>query len=156
MNAAAQLRAVSKRYGDFAALDDIGFEIPENTITGLLGRNGAGKTTAMRVLTGQEFATSGEVRIFGEAPHENERAQSQVSFIKESQKYPDSYKVHHALRAAGHMHPNWDEDYARSLVEDFQLPTNRKVNKLSRGMFSAIGVIIGLASRAPLTLFDEP
>ncbi len=85
MTAAAELRAISKRYGEFTALDDVGFEIPENTITGLLGRNGAGKTTAMRVLTGQEFATSGEVRVFGEAPHENERVLSQVSFIKESQ-----------------------------------------------------------------------
>lgn len=156
MNAAAQLRAISKDYGDFAALDDVGFEIPENTITGLLGRNGAGKTTAMRVLTGQEFATSGEVRVFGQAPHENERVLSRVSFIKESQKYPDGFKVRHALRAARHMHPHWDEDYARELVEDFQLPPNRKVNKLSRGMLSALGVIIGLASRAPLTLFDEP
>ena len=156
MTAAAQLRGISKRYGDFAALDDVGFEIPENTITGLLGRNGAGKTTAMRILTGQEFATSGEAHVFGEAPHENQRVLSRVSFIKESQKYPESFKVHHALRAAGLMHPNWDEDYARSLVEDFQLPRNRKVSKLSRGMLSGLGVIIGLASRAPLTLFDEP
>src|SRR4051812_48128242 len=54
------------------------------------------------------------------------------------------------------MFPHWDRAYADSLVEDFQLPLNRKIKKLSRGMLSALGVIIGLASRAPLTLFDEP
>ncbi|OQS15313.1 ABC transporter ATP-binding protein, partial [Nocardia donostiensis] len=51
---------------------------------------------------------------------------------------------------------HWDEDFARELLADFDLPTGRKVKKLSRGMTSALGVIIGLASRAPLTFFDEP
>lgn len=156
MSPVVSVNEVSRRYGDSTALDRVNFTIQENTITGLLGRNGAGKTTLMRILTGQEFATSGDVRVFGSHPHENESVLSQVSFIKESQKYPEAFKVRHALFSARMAHQNWDDDYARSLVEDFQLPLERKVKKLSRGMLSALGVIIGLASRAPLTLFDEP
>ena len=66
-----RLRHVTKRYGSFTALDDVSVELEENTIHGLLGRNGAGKTTIMQILTGQGFETSGEVEVFGEHPYEN-------------------------------------------------------------------------------------
>ncbi len=79
-----------------------------------------------------------------------------MCFVKESQTYPEDLKVKHVLVAAGHLLPNWDHAFAETLLDDFQLPLCRKVKKLSRGMRSALGVIIGLASRAPLTLFDEP
>lgn len=81
---------------------------------------------------------------------------SGVCFIKESQKCPDQFKVRSVLRSARMLYPDWDEDYTRSLVDDFQLPLGRLVKKLSRGMLSALGVIVGLASRAQLTFFDEP
>lgn len=149
-------RGVTMRFGSVTALDDVTFDLRENTIYGLLGRNGAGKTTLMQVLTGQLFQTSGEVRIHGAVPHENAEVLRSVSFIKESQAYPADYKVEHVLTAARHLLPHWDEAFARELVRDFDLPTDRKVKKLSRGMTSSLGVIIGLASRAPLTFFDEP
>ncbi|ONM48687.1 ABC transporter ATP-binding protein [Nocardia donostiensis] len=152
----ASARGLTMRFGSVTALEDVTFDLRENTIYGLLGRNGAGKTTLMQVLTGQMFQTSGEVRIHGAIPHENAGVLQNVSFIKESQSYPADYKVEHVLRAARHLLPHWDEDFARELLADFDLPTGRKVKKLSRGMTSALGVIIGLASRAPLTFFDEP
>jgi ABC-2 type transport system ATP-binding protein len=147
---------LTKRYGDVTALADVSFTLEENTIYGLLGRNGAGKTTLMQLITGQNLATSGTLDVFGEHPYENERTLSNVVFIKESQKYPGVYKVRHVLAMAGHLFPNWDAAYARDLVADFQLPVNRDVRKLSRGMLSALGVVVGLAARAPLTFFDEP
>jgi len=152
----ASARGLGKRFGDFVALDGIDFSLQENKIYGLLGRNGAGKTTLMQILTGQEFQTSGTVEIFGQAPHENSRALTAVCFVKESQKYPDDFKVGHVLATARHLLPHWNEEFAQTLLEDFDLPLCRKVKKLSRGMTSALGVTVGLASRAPLTLFDEP
>ncbi|MCW4353915.1 ABC transporter ATP-binding protein [Hoyosella sp. YIM 151337] len=154
--AAARCQGVTKKFGSVLALDDVSFELKPNTIHGLLGRNGAGKTTLMRVMTGQEFATSGTINILGEPPLENAKVLSQVSFIRESQKYPDDYLVKHVLSTAGHLLPHWHADLAEELLADFQLPLKRKVKKLSRGMLSALGVIVGLASRAPLTFFDEP
>ena len=147
---------LSKRYRRVTALDKVSFSLTENRIYGLLGRNGAGKTTLMQILTAQNFASSGEVSVFGEHPYENERVLSRICFIKESQTYPQNLQVQHALRAAGLIYPNWDDEFAHSLVSEFQLPLRRNVRKLSRGMLSALGIVIGLASRAPLTFFDEP
>jgi ABC-2 type transport system ATP-binding protein len=156
VSAVAEVRGVSKRYGDFTALDDVSLELRENTIHGLLGRNGAGKTTLMRVMTGQVFPNAGGVRVFGEEPAENDGVLERVSFIGESQPYPEHYHVRHVMAAAALLYPYWDAAYAESLLDDFGLPRRRNVKKLSRGMRSALGITVGLASRAPLTFFDEP
>ena len=147
---------LTKRFGEVTALDDVTFTLTGDKIYGLLGRNGAGKTTLMQLITGQNSGTSGDLMLFGERPYENERVLSRVVFIKESQTYPTAYQVRHVLSLAKRLFPNWDEDFAQSLVDDFALPRKRKVRKLSRGMLSALGVTIGLAARAPLTFFDEP
>jgi ABC-2 type transport system ATP-binding protein len=151
-----ELHELTKRFGSMTALDGVSLTIPADSITGLLGRNGAGKTTLMHVLTGQDFPTSGEVRVFGRPPAENAAVLQHIAFIKESQKYPDDFKPKHVLRSAPWFFENWDADFAARLVDDFRLPVNRRIKKLSRGQLSAVGVIVGLASRAPLTFFDEP
>lgn len=152
----ASMRGIGKHYGDVDALTDVTFDLRQHKIHGLLGRNGAGKTTIMSILTGQGIATTGEVTLFGQTPFENAAVLRDVSFVKESQTYPEDLCVGHVLTAAGHLLEHWDADFADSLVDDFRLPRGRKVKKLSRGMRSALGVTIGLAARAPLTLFDEP
>lgn len=147
---------VTKQYGSLAALAGVSVELAENTIHGLLGRNGAGKTTLMRILTGQDFETGGTVEVFGQHPYENAEVLSRVCFIKESQQYPEKFRVRHALRAGELLYENWDSAYAAALLADFAVPADRLIGKLSRGQLSAVGVIIGLTARAPLTLFDEP
>jgi ABC-2 type transport system ATP-binding protein len=96
------------------------------------------------------------VQVFGEAPYENSRVLSQICFVKDSQKYPDRYRVIDVLEQAALFFPHWDLEYAFALIEDFQLPLKRRMKALSRGMLSVVGAIVGLASRAPLTIFDEP
>jgi ABC-2 type transport system ATP-binding protein len=160
MSVVARVEGLSKSYGHGAntvhAVAVACFALEENRIHGLLGRNGAGKTTLMQLLTGQEFATRGTIEVFGESPVESARVLDNVCFIKESQRYPDDFRVKHVLRSAPWFFPDWDDDFAADLVERFRLPENRRVKKLSRGQLSAVGVIVGLASRAPLTFFDEP
>ncbi|MGO1467798.1 MAG: ABC transporter ATP-binding protein [Microbacterium gubbeenense] len=156
MDPVIQVRDLTKTYKDTTALDGVSFDIERNTIYGFLGRNGAGKTTAMSILTAQNFATSGSVRIFGEEPYENARVLSRMCFVRESQKYPDEANARVAFRSAALFFPNWDQDLCERLIEDFQLPLKTTIKKLSRGQLSAVGVIIGLASRAEITFFDEP
>jgi ABC-2 type transport system ATP-binding protein len=156
MSHVVHVEGLTKRYGSVTALDDVGFSITRGSIVGLLGRNGAGKTTLLQILSAQGFESGGRVEVFGEHPYENERVLSRICFIKESQKYPDAFTVRNVLDAARLMYRDWDEAFAQSLLEDFDLPPRRRVKKLSRGMLSALGVIVGLASRAPLTFFDEP
>jgi ABC-2 type transport system ATP-binding protein len=151
-----EVRSLTKRYRDTLAVDDVSFTIEKDRIYGLLGRNGAGKTTVMSILTAQNFATSGDVRIFGEHPYENSRVLGRMCFVREGQKYPDDALPLHAFRTARLFFPNWDQALADRLIADFQLPIKRRIKKLSRGQLSAVGVIIGLASRAEITFFDEP
>ncbi|MGV8969753.1 MAG: ABC transporter ATP-binding protein [Microbacteriaceae bacterium] len=153
---AAHTSGLTRTFGAVTAVDSVTISIEPNVITGLLGRNGAGKTTLMQLLTGQQFASSGSIAVFGENPLENSRILERICFIKESQRYPDNFTAGHALRSASWFFANWDEDFAGRLVADFGLPTDRDIKKLSRGQLSAVGVIIGLASRADLTFFDEP
>lgn len=156
MTAVIETRGLTRRYGSTTAVDAVDLSIEENGIHGLLGRNGAGKTTLMSLLTGQEFATAGEIRVFGEAPLENASVLGRTCFIKEAQKYPDDFKAKHVLASAQRFFPNWDAEFAAQLVKEFRLPLDRRMKKLSRGQFSSVGVIVGLAARAPITYFDEP
>ena len=146
------VRGVTKAYGSMKALDNVSFRLEEGKIYGLLGRNGAGKTTLMHILTAQWFATSGEVRIFGEEPYENNNVLRRICFIKESQVYPKSLRVKDVFDLSASFFPNWDAAFAQDLARDFDLPLKRRMSKLSRGMLSSVGIIVGLASRAELTI----
>lgn len=156
MTTVIEVRNLTKRYRETLAVDDVSFTIEADTIYGLLGRNGAGKTTIMSILTAQNFATHGGVRAFGEDPYENAKVLARMCFVRESQKYPDDATPTHAFTMARLFYPNWDQAFANRLIADFQLPTTKTIKKLSRGQLSAVGVIIGLASRAEITFFDEP
>ena len=155
MTPAISVTGLTRRYPDQVALDDVHLTIGDQTITGLLGRNGAGKTTLLRILAGQEFPSSGSVRVLGSSPAENENVLRRLVLVREDQAYPD-FKVRHALRAASFCYPNCDAGLASSLPEDFGLRPGMAIKSLSRGQRSALGITIGLAARAEVTLFDEP
>ncbi|CAG7606557.1 ABC transporter ATP-binding protein [Leucobacter soli] len=156
MNIAIETRGLTRVHAETRALDDVTLQIRANTITGLLGRNGAGKTTFMSLATAQDRPTSGEVRVFGEQPFEHGSVLERLCFIRDNQRYPDDYKLKHALRAARIFYPEWDQAFADELVAMFRIPEKTVVKKFSRGQFSALGIVLGLASRAPITFFDEP
>jgi ABC-2 type transport system ATP-binding protein len=155
MTPAISMAGLTRRYRDQVALDDVTLDLEPGSITGLLGRNGAGKTTLLRILAGHEFASAGTVTVLGASPVENERVLHQMVFVREDQSYPD-LKVRRAVQVASWFYPNWSHELADELLEEFNLPLNRKVRRLSRGMRSALGIVIGLAARAEVTLFDEP
>jgi ABC-2 type transport system ATP-binding protein len=156
MTAVIEVQNLSKRYKEKRALDNVSLAIEGGAIYGLLGRNGAGKTTLMSILTAQNFESSGTIKVFGEHPYENAHVLSRICFVRESQKYPDDAYPKHAFKAASLFFPHWDQAFADELVAEFQLPMKQTIKKLSRGQLSAVGVIIGLASRAEITFFDEP
>lgn len=150
-----EVNSLTKRYRDVRAVDDVSFTIEKDSITGLLGRNGAGKTTLMSIVTAQAFATSGDVRVFGEHSYENARVLSRMCFVRESQRYPDDATAIHAFRTARMFFPNWDDALAESLIGAFQLPTRPRIKKPTR---PALGRRRHHrpASRAEITFFDEP
>jgi ABC-2 type transport system ATP-binding protein len=156
MTAIVHTKNLTKAFGRMQAVHDVSFTIEEGTMCGLLGRNGAGKTTLMRVLAAATPATSGEAQVFGAPPWENPEVLARMCFVREDQDYPEAWIAGGAMTAASLFYPGWDAALADHLADLFDLPLTRKISKLSRGQKSALGVSIALASRAPLTIFDEP
>ncbi|UOQ57294.1 ABC transporter ATP-binding protein [Leucobacter allii] len=154
--AAIEVRGLTRRYRGAAALDDVTLDIRENAITGLLGRNGAGKTTLMSLITAQDRPSSGSISVGGREPFEHADVLARMCFVRDNQRYPDDYKLRHVIRAASFSYPGWSQATADRLIAQFRLPTKPIVKKFSRGQLSALGIVLGLASRAPVTFFDEP
>lgn len=153
---AVRLSEVSRRFGSVNALDSVTVDIQQDAITGLLGRNGAGKTTLMSIIAGHDRATAGSVDVLGHAPFENAPTMSAVSFVRDNQRYPEDFTLRQVLEVAPYFHAGWSRDTAESLVDGFRLPRKTAIKKLSRGQLSSVGITLGLASRAPITIFDEP
>lgn len=156
MTHAIDVTAVTRRFGRTTAVDSASFQVPENCIMGLLGRNGAGKTTLLSILAGQDRPNSGTVTVHGNSPFEHADTLSRISYVRDNQRYPDDYMLHHVLRIAPVFAPNWSTELAEELVDGFRIPAKTKIKKMSRGQLSSIAIVLSLASRAPVTLLDEP
>lgn len=151
-----EVKDLTKKYKEKPALDHISFTLAEPKIYGLLGRNGAGKTTFMEILSGQILANSGQITIDGEDPFDNQRLTESICLIKEGNNFKKDLKVKNILRIYSFFYPTWDQSLADELVKTYKLNRNAKVKTLSKGMESALGIIVGLACKAPITIFDEP
>jgi ABC-2 type transport system ATP-binding protein len=145
---------VSLRFNDKTILKNISFRLETNKIYGLLGRNGAGKTTLLSVLGGFVKPNNGSVTIDGKAIFENEDFMESIVFVRDVE-LNESEKVMKFIKQTSVFRPNFDLEYAMKLVKRFNLPKDGDVTSLSRGMLSALHVVIGLASRCPITIFDE-
>lgn len=151
-----KLEAVSKSYKKNQVLKNITLEMNGPKICGLLGRNGAGKTSLMKIIAGQELPTSGSIMVNGLSPFENKKVLSHLCLIKESNNFHRDMKVKDILDTCEKLYEAWDAHLANKLIELYQLPQLTRVKNLSKGMESSLGVIVGLASGAKLTIFDEP
>jgi len=156
MTMTIEVNNLSLKYGNHYALKDISFQLNKNKIYGLLGRNGAGKTSLLSLLASFREPSSGTVKIDGECAFENARIMQQVNFIFNKDYKDEGDSVKNLLEFASRYRPNFDMDYANYLVQKFQLPANKPMKQLSKGMQSSVNVTIGLASRTPITIFDEP
>jgi ABC-2 type transport system ATP-binding protein len=110
----------------------------------------------MSIMAGQDRATSGRAGILGHSPFEHAPTLAQISYVRDNQRYPDDYRLHHVLRIAPEFAPNWSAELAAELADGFRIPTTTRIKKLSRGQLSSVAIVLGLASRASVTLLDEP
>ncbi|MDE7312816.1 MAG: ABC transporter ATP-binding protein [Eubacterium sp.] len=151
---------IVKNYNKTEVLKNINLEIEHGKIYGLIGRNGAGKTTLLSIMTAQNPATSGSVTYDGMPVWENQKALGHLCFSREinpvSSFGPNTMKVKEYLRIASVFYPNWDKQMAKRLTELFNLDVKKKISKLSKGMMSMVTVIVALASKADITIMDEP
>ena len=140
-------------------LDGATLTIRPGTITGVLGRNGAGKTTMLSLLAAFTRPTSGAVVVGPEGeqedPWENPWVTSGTQLVRESGDLMNDEKVTTSLKYYADMRPDWSAETAGRLLDLFEVDVRKNPSALSRGKRSAIGATVGLATRAPLTIFDE-
>ena len=151
---------LNKSYGKNQVLHNLELELLPGKIYGLIGRNGAGKTTLLGILTGQNTKNSGTVTYDGQSVWENQEVLNRICFSRELSPTlfsgPNNLKVSYYLRSAAIYYPGWDKEYAQRLLEEFGLNPKKKISQLSKGQMSMVTILIALASRAPLTILDEP
>lgn len=147
---------VTKSYKHKFALQNITFTMEGPKIIGFLGHNGAGKTTFLNLLSGLIATTSGEILVNGENVFNAPSTLRNICFIAESGNFQEEMTIAQTLKANRFFYPKWDEELAQELLQVFALNPKDKVRSLSKGMVSALGIITGFASRADITIFDEP
>jgi ABC-2 type transport system ATP-binding protein len=148
-------RDLTIAYGDTVAVGHLDLDLPAGKIYGLLGRNGSGKTSLLSVLASYRRPSAGTVTVGGVDPFENADVMRQTSFIRDTLDVADNDRVHTALGFAEAVRPSFDRTYAEKLLDLFELPPRKRVSALSRGQKSSLGVVLGLAARAALTILDE-
>lgn len=146
---------VSVRFKDATALEDVSLRWSEGRIHGLLGRNGAGKSTLLSLIAAARRPSSGSVQVNGQNPWERGMLTERICLVREGGDLIDEESISDTLEMLATLRPTFDQEYADDLLDSFGLSAETKINHLSRGQRSTVGAIVGLATRAPLTLLDE-
>ena len=155
MTTNVEVQNLSLHYRKHAALQDISFTLTDGKIYGLLGRNGAGKTSLLSILASFREQTDGIITINGEKPFENAAIMQQVTFIYPKDYKEDSENLKAKFESSKRYRLHFDSEYALYLAERFKLPLDKPIKQFSKGMQAAVGAVLGLANRSPITIFDE-
>lgn len=143
-------------YGQSKAINNVSFTMEANKLTGIIGRNGAGKTTLLKMLAGYIQPTSGTVTVFSKQPFNNLHVSANSILVDDKMNFPPTLTLNEILQVGQMFYPNWDSQLASGLFRYFQLNPKQNHGALSKGMKSTFNMIVGLASRCSLTIFDEP
>jgi ABC-2 type transport system ATP-binding protein len=156
MTAVIEARDLSKRYRGKQALSGATFTIPQGRIAGLIGRNGAGKTTALKAILGlTPYEGSLSVLGLNPATHRDELMR-EVSFIADTAVLPKWLRVRNALDYVEGVHPAFQRERAEAFLAKTELRMNSRVKELSKGMVTQLHLALVLAIRARLLVLDEP
>jgi len=157
MSAAIETYLLSKKYRRATALDQVTLEIPEGAVFALVGANGAGKTTLIRLLMNIIQPSAGRATILGRASGEvSGHAFERIAYVSENQEMPDALTIGGLLDYVRPFYPRWDPALEAQLVRQFDLPLDRKLKHLSRGMRMKAALASVLAYRPALIVLDEP
>jgi ABC-2 type transport system ATP-binding protein len=150
---------LSKRYGDFSAVTNLSLRVRRNRITGFVGRNGAGKSSTIKMLLGMVAPSSGDGRVLGhriDAPKESVLIRQEVAYVGEDKGLYTYMTVAQLIQFTQSFYADWRPDVARDLLAEYALPLSRKVKALSKGMRTKLALLLALARRPQLLILDEP
>lgn len=148
---------LTRRFRTKNVLNEVDLDLGPD-IHGLLGRNGVGKSTLLRIIAGQLKPTSGTVEVFGERPFDNARVMDRTCLTGVDTAYPGSWSGADVIKGARLRYRPWDQQRADSLIADFAMDQalETRYEKLSRGQRAMVAIVIGLAAGTDLLLLDEP
>jgi ABC-2 type transport system ATP-binding protein len=157
MNGVFRATNLSKAFGKVRVLNGLDFEVPEGSVFGLIGPNGAGKTTTIKILMNILQPTSGHAEVLGKdsrqlGPEDLEK----IGYVSENQEMPGWMTVQYLMAYLKPFYPAWDDARARELMRRFDLPPDRALRNLSRGMLMKASLASSLAYRPRLLVMDEP
>jgi ABC-2 type transport system ATP-binding protein len=157
--AVIRTNVLSKCYGSFEAVHSLNLCVGPNRITGFLGRNGAGKSTTIKMLLGMLKPTAGGGTVLGKPIDdsvENLDLRRQVAYVSEDKRLYAYMTVEQMIRFTSSFYTDWRTDVANTLLKKYELPPGRKVRSLSKGMRTKLALLLALARRPALLILDEP
>lgn len=154
--AVIESEGLTKRYGRLTAVDQLTVTVEENKIIGLVGRNGAGKSTFLKLVAGHLKPSYGKIRVFGASPFLNLTVSKNTIFIHEGLTFVPTLTVNSILELMARFYANWEGQLALRLCQYFEINLESYPRHLSKGQRNTFFTILAIASRAPLTLLDEP
>jgi ABC-2 type transport system ATP-binding protein len=152
-----EARGVSKRFGRFEAIENLNLAVPEGAVFALIGANGAGKSTTIRMLMNILRPDRGEIEVLGTPSQSLAAGDFEcIGYVSESQKPPANLTLEQFFDYLRTLYPAWDRGLERELRTQFELPASRKVRHLSHGMRLKALLVGALAFRPKLLVLDEP
>ncbi|PYV18307.1 MAG: ABC transporter ATP-binding protein [Acidobacteria bacterium] len=157
MNCAIRTENLLKKFRKVIAVNNVNLEVPDGAIYALVGPNGAGKTTAIKVLMNIFPPTSGRAEVLGtDSTHIAGRAFTSIGYVSENQELPGWMRIDQFLSYLRPFYPIWDRILEGELVKQLDLPLDRKLANLSRGMRMKAAMLSALAYHPKLIVLDEP
>lgn len=154
---AIEVKNLTKRYDEFK-LDNICFEIPEGSIAGFIGENGAGKSTTMKAMLGLIPIEEGEIKLLDHSVNmdlSDGRWREQISVVFDECNFPNELKIKNINTFMKRIYQTWDEKIFADYLQKFELPVNKKVRELSKGMKMKLSIAAALSHESRLLIFDE-
>lgn len=150
---AIEIRNLTKRYKGFS-LTNLSLTLPEGCIMGLIGENGAGKSTAIKSILGIVHPDSGEIKIFGEPA--NNKQKNDIGVVLDEVGIPELFNIHEVNAVMKNSFTNWSEETFFDYMKRFNLPEKKKFQTFSKGMKMKLGIAVALSHNAKLLILDEP
>jgi len=152
-----QFENVTRTFGKVVALDSFSMEVQPGTVLGLIGRNGAGKSTSLRLALGHLHPDAGAIRSFGLDPVSSGlMVREKAGLMSEESSLYEWMTVRQIMAFAAGLHPNWDQDYAENFRKRLDLKPDGKIKNLSRGNKAKVSLVLAVATRPRLLLLDDP
>ena len=156
MSAAIVTEALGKRYGSTWALQDVDVSIPAGAVCALVGSNGAGKTTFLRLLAGVSTATRGSASVAGRPPADDVEFLRRIAYVAQDVPLYRRWTVADHLRLGRELNEQWNDDIARDRLDALGIPQERKIGALSGGMRAQVALALALGKEPEVLILDEP